>query len=129
LTTAAGKRVTSKQLAGKVAVINFWATWCGACMSEMRDLARLGAKYKQDRDVVVLTVNIDHDPERVRRWIAANKFPMTVMLDDGWAARQPISGYPTTWFVDPGGRIAFTKLGATLNLVNEFRWRIDALKR
>jgi thiol-disulfide isomerase/thioredoxin len=129
LTTASGKRVRSKELAGKVAVINFWATWCGACMSEMRDLARLGAKYKEDRDVVVLTVNIDHDPVRVRRWIADNKFPLTVLLDDGWAGKQPVAGYPTTWFIDPDGRIAFTILGATANLVNEFRWRIDALKR
>jgi thiol-disulfide isomerase/thioredoxin len=129
LTTTTGRRVRSKELAGKVAMINFWALWCGACMSEMRDLARLGETYKHNRDVVVLTVNIDHDPERVRRWIADHKFPIPVLLDDGWAGQQPLAGYPTTWFIDPDGHIAFTKLGATANLVNEFRWRIEALKR
>jgi thiol-disulfide isomerase/thioredoxin len=50
---------TPESLAGKVVVINFWATWCRPCQSEIPDLAKVSRKYK-DKDVVILGLMTDH---------------------------------------------------------------------
>ncbi len=47
-----------KQYAGKVVVLNFWASWCEPCREEMPELSELHAEYK-DRNVVVLGVAIE----------------------------------------------------------------------
>lgn len=49
------------ELAGTVTLINFWATWCEACMEEMPSLAKLQETYK-DRGLVILGVNLDNNP-------------------------------------------------------------------
>ncbi len=54
------KRVTKADLAGKVVVLDFWATWCGPCMAEMPDIAKLIDGYaKAGKPVVVVAVSID----------------------------------------------------------------------
>ena len=51
-----------------------------------------------------------------------------VLVDDGYVGKGGIHGFPTTWFVDRGGHIVFTKLGSTEKLAEEFGWRVEALK-
>src|SRR5689334_6640301 len=41
-----GKAYTAADLAGKVVVVNFWATWCHPCQQEIPDLSKLYEKYK-----------------------------------------------------------------------------------
>ena len=44
--TRTGTAYTAQQLAGKVVVVNFWATWCHPCQKEIPDLSKLYEKYK-----------------------------------------------------------------------------------
>ena len=65
------KRVAKVDLAGKVVLLDFWATWCGPCMAEMPDIAKLIEGYaKAGKPVVVVAVSIDQaddgDEEDVR---------------------------------------------------------------
>ena len=124
-----GKTVSLADLKGKVAVLNFWGVWCGWCLKEMPDLARLAKRYANDAKVRILTVDTDEDPAVVRQWMAKNRYDFAVLLDDGWVHRAGVSAYPTTWFLDPNGRIAFKKEGWTEKLVDQFSWRIDVLKK
>jgi hypothetical protein len=55
------------------------------------------------------------------------KFAFPVLVDEGYA-HSHVRGFPTTWFVDPKGRIGFEKMGWSQELVEEFSWRIEALR-
>jgi thiol-disulfide isomerase/thioredoxin len=53
-----GKPQSLKQYAGKIIVLNFWATWCEPCREEMPELSALHDAYK-NKNVVVLGVAVD----------------------------------------------------------------------
>jgi thiol-disulfide isomerase/thioredoxin len=123
-----GKTISLADLKGKVTVLNFWGVWCGWCVREMPDFATLARRYAGDPHVRIVTVDTDDDPDTVKKWMAEKKYDFPVLLDDGWARRSGISAFPTTWFLDKQGRIAFKKIGWTEKLVDQFSWRIDVLK-
>ena len=50
-----GKAYTLQSLAGKIVVVNFWATWCGPCQKEIPDLSKIYEQYKS-RGVVILGI-------------------------------------------------------------------------
>jgi thiol-disulfide isomerase/thioredoxin len=122
-----GKPVSAASLKGKVVVVNFWGIWCGYCIEELPEYQQLARKYANDPRVVVLTINNDGNAEKVRKWMRSKQFDFTVLNDGGFAERQRVKAWPTTWFIDPQGRIAFKKEGWTEHLLEEFGWRIDAL--
>ena len=125
-----GERVSSQSLAGKVAVINLWGVWCGPCVGEAPDLQRLYESIKDDPRVVFLTIDTNDTKQTLSDFMRANKLTYPVLIDDGWAEKtaQAAGGFPTTLFLDPLGRIVFRQVGATDHLVEEFTWRIEALK-
>jgi thiol-disulfide isomerase/thioredoxin/predicted Zn-dependent protease len=122
-----GKPVSLTALKGKVVVVNFWGIWCGYCVAELPEYQQLKQKYAGDPRVVVLTVNNDGNPDQVRKWMRSKKYDFPVLLDNGFAQKAKVLAWPTTWFIDPQGRMAFKKEGWTEHLLEEFSWRIDAL--
>ena len=67
--TLDGQPASLADFAGKVVVLNLWATWCAPCREEMPSLDRLQAKFV-DRDLVVLTLSVDRaGPERVQKFL------------------------------------------------------------
>ena len=59
-----GEMVSSTDFAGKVVLLNFWATWCPACVYELPDLVALYQKYASD-GLVVVGVSLDASPDGV----------------------------------------------------------------
>jgi thiol-disulfide isomerase/thioredoxin len=129
LKTLDGRSVSLEELHGKIAVVNFWGVWCGWCVAEMPDLQKLVAKYAKDPNVRIVTIDNDGDIGIVKKFMAEKKYDFQVLLDDGYVSTSGINSFPTTWFLDPQGRIAFNKRGASDKLEEEFTWRIEALKR
>jgi thiol-disulfide isomerase/thioredoxin/Tfp pilus assembly protein PilF len=123
-----GRSVSLAEAKGRVTVVNFWGLWCGPCLAEMPDLDRLQKKYASDPKVQILTVNNDNDPAKVKAWLEKNGYSFPVLVDDGYIRKARIHAFPTTWFLDADGRIAFLKRGGAVNLVDEFSWRIESLK-
>jgi thiol-disulfide isomerase/thioredoxin len=62
LVDTVGTAYTPQSLAGKVVIVNFWATWCKPCLKEIPDLSRVYEQYK-DRGLVILGVLTKDDPD------------------------------------------------------------------
>jgi cytochrome c biogenesis protein CcmG/thiol:disulfide interchange protein DsbE len=128
LTSLRGTEVASEDLTGKIAVVHFWATWCGFCVLEMKAIAELVQKYERDPRVEIVIVSGDTEVAALRPWMDEHGLGIDTLIDAGYAAGAGIRSWPTTLFVDEKGRIRDRHVGATSNLVEEFSWRIDALK-
>jgi thiol-disulfide isomerase/thioredoxin len=132
LTSLDGKTVTSEGLKGKILVINFWATWCGPCRRELPDYDKFYQKYKDDPNVVVLTVatdDADTPQESIQDFVSKHKYTFPVLLAPEWAKQNLIRPIPMTWFVDRNGNKVFQKIGYTKELMQEFDWRIKAMQK
>ncbi|MCX6539013.1 MAG: redoxin domain-containing protein [Acidobacteria bacterium] len=128
LKTLDGQPVSLDSLKGKMVVINFWGIWCGWCVRELPDYQKLFAKYAGDTGVVILTINNDRNPDDVPPWVAQKKYTFPVLIDDGYVDKVPLNTFPTTWFLDQQGRRVFEKIGWSEQLLEEFSWRIDAIR-
>ena len=74
LTTIDGKKISSKDLRGKVVLLDFWAKWCGPCMAKMPKLKQTYERL-HERGLEVVGVNHDNDVETAKRVIAEQKLP------------------------------------------------------
>ena len=59
--TAAENPVTVADLPGRVVLINFWATWCPPCRAELPEIAKIGDKFEDDSDFLLLPVSCGDD--------------------------------------------------------------------
>ncbi len=124
-----GSIVSLDGLKDKIVVINFWGIWCGWCVLELPDFQKLHEKYRPNPDVVILTINNDTNPDNVPSWMKTRGYDFTVLMDDGYVSdKAKIRAFPTTWFLDRKGRKAFIKVGWSEQLLEEFAWRIEALR-
>jgi len=128
LKTLDGKRVSLDSLTGKIAVINFWGIWCGWCVQELPEYQKLYDKYASDPDVTILTIDNDANPDDVKPWMAQKKYTFPVLIDDGYVNKVGLHAFPTTWFVDVQGRKVYEKVGWSEKLLEEFSWRIEAIR-
>jgi thiol-disulfide isomerase/thioredoxin len=81
-----GSTLDREALDGKVAIVDFWATWCGPCLDEMPALRRLGERYGDDVVLVGINLNEPDDLplEGLQEWIQGRDVP-GVQIHDGQA--------------------------------------------
>lgn len=131
--TLDGGRFGPTDLRGKVSVLTFWATWCGACKGELEDLDELQREYYEDRHVQFLAINHDGGltPEqalaRVQGFMRTRGLSLPTALDDGQAARSfRVGPIPHTLVVGPDGVVRHVHQGRVL--MQTLREEIDALR-
>lgn len=124
------KTISSDDLKGKIVVINVWGTWCGPCVAEMNELQEFFDKYKDDDEVVVLTIDQGDELADVKKFMTDRKLTLSVLMDNDYLDKLPYfnKAFPTTFFIDKNGKVSFIKVGNSGNLVEEFSWRVDLLK-
>ncbi len=112
--TVQGGEMTAADLAGKVAVVNFWATWCAPCEQEQPALQRTWEAYR-GRGVAFVGVNARDDAAAASAWI--RRFGVTYpSIEDqagSWADDFGFVGLPDTYVVDPSGTIRYQITGMT----------------
>ena len=105
-----GDRFAMSSLRGKVVLVNFWATSCTVCVSEMPKMVQTFEKYRE-RGLETVAVAMSYDPpDRVFAFAQQNKLPFRVTLDIFGNAMQAfggIRGTPTTFLVDRRGKIVW----------------------
>ncbi len=102
----AGTAYTPASLAGKVVVVNFWATWCKPCLKEIPDLSSVYAKHK-DKGLVILGVMTD-DPDNntLLNFQSDNdmSYPVVRANSDHMISFDYPGSLPTTFIYDRGGK-------------------------
>ena len=99
-----GKQQSLSQYRGKVVLVNFWATWCKPCTTEMPAMQAMYDKLR-DKGFVVLAVNELEDEAKVRDHIKQHGHTFPVLLDrDNKVANQfGVFGLPVSVFIDEKG--------------------------
>ena len=96
--TLDGTRTGPARWRGKVVLLHIWATWCGECRSEQRDLQRLHEELADDRTRTVVSICVDRDPEEVRRYMKEHSYTFPVIVGREYAENifAPVN-FPQDW--------------------------------
>lgn len=112
----AGKPRSLADWRGKLVLLNFWATWCPPCRSEIPGFVRLQRRYG-DAGLQIVGVSVDN-PEAVAQFWQEMKINYPLLLADDSvydlmsAYGNRDAGLPYSVIIRPDGQIASTRLGA-----------------
>lgn len=123
-----GKVQTLSAYRGRIVVLNFWATWCTECLRELPSLKTFAGA---NRDVVVLGIASERDPDALRAFLASSPLPYPVVVDatgDVFVKKYLVRALPATIIVDRQGFIAERIFGAEDFQSRGFREKIGRLK-
>lgn len=102
---------TSDLAAGRITIVNFWASWCGPCIQEHPFLMALSRR----QDVQLFGVNYKDKPERGAGFLKRHGNPFARLgadIEGRGAIEWGVYGMPETFVVDGAGRIVFKHVGA-----------------
>ena len=127
-TSLDGEQIDLSTLRGPV-VVNFWASWCGPCISEAPHLSAISREYA-DRGAHVIGVNLDTSETNARTFQRDHELPFPSIHDPSKEiaaafGRSGPAGLPTTIVLDAEHRVASRMLGAVT--ARELAPRLDAL--
>lgn len=123
-----GADVTLSDYAGKVILLDFWATWCAPCRIEIPGFIEMFETYG-DRGFVVLGVSVDDSPEALQLYAEELGMNYPVLVGDGRddikEAYGPLVGFPTSYIIDRNGVICHRHTGYAVK--DSFVREIEAL--
>ena len=117
LETLEGESVTLSDLRGQAVLINFWATWCPPCRSEMPAFQQAYADYENE-GFILLAVNatLQDNPSDIAAFIEEFGLSFPVVLDTEGTVNQlyQVRSLPTSFFVDKEGIISEVVIGGPI---------------
>lgn len=128
LRDAHGNRVELSSLSGKVVFINFWATWCPPCIKEMPSIRRLHKKYKENKDFVVLLVDVDGNFKLSQAFLKLRGIDLPVYVAESEIPPEFLpAGVPTSLLIDRANFVAARQIGGANYTSPEIIARIEDL--
>jgi thiol-disulfide isomerase/thioredoxin len=119
LTATDGTPISTSELQGQITVIDFWGTWCGACIAEFPSLEAIHKEYSANPRVRFLLVNPEtggDTPEKINRFLQRSSLSIPVALDTKglyFELSQKLNnnGLPLLIVIDRHGHIRFRENG------------------
>ena len=95
-----------EQLRGHVVLIEFWGTWCSACLKDLPRIRELHAKYRE-KGLMVITIHSTTDADNMEAYLAKNPFPWPngSDLNDQTATAFAVARWPSRYLIDKQGKL------------------------
>jgi peroxiredoxin len=123
-----GQAVALQDYRGKVVVLNFWASWCGPCVDELPSLMHFAERYK-DKDVQVIGVSLDEDPDAYVEFLAAHQINFLTLRDPSHRVAESYGTFklPETYIISGQGTLLNKIVGAADWSSQQFSTYMDSL--
>lgn len=101
-----GHELSLSDFKGKLVLINFWASWCLPCTSEMPALQRLYSRLK-DEGFVIVAIGVDDDRDSLAAFANQYGLSFPIIIDETGEVKKTygVRGVPESFYVDRAGRI------------------------
>lgn len=123
-----GNKINTKNLVGKIIVLNYWFIKCPPCVREMPELNHLVETYKTDSSVVFIAIALDQKYD-LEQFLKATPFEYTIVHEGRFIADQnKITSYPTNVVIDQQGKVYFHSSGLFMNTAYWINKSIEELR-
>jgi peroxiredoxin len=127
-----GQTVDLKSLAGKVVVLDVWATWCEPCVESLPNLQKVYEKFRDDDRVAILAVSIDSpevEDQKLRDAFAKLGVEVPIVRDPDLQLREKfqVDGIPNMLILGTDGKVQDNEVGFNPNLAEDLPQRIEKL--
>ena len=123
-----GNKVNTKNLSGKIIVLNFWFIKCPPCIREMPELYKLTETFKSDSSIVFLAIALDKKND-LDEFLKGSRFGYTIIDNGRFITDQySINSYPTNVIVDQNGKVYFHSSGLSIGTVHWLKKSIEELR-
>jgi len=130
LQSAAGAAVNLADYRGQVVLLNFWASWCGPCRTEMPILEQLHRQYRA-RGFTLVGVNVEPNPADALKALQKTPVSFPILFDTASTVSRlyHVQGMPNTVILDRKGNVRFVHRGYKPGDENAYLDQIRALIR
>jgi thiol-disulfide isomerase/thioredoxin len=110
-----GSAVESRELRGRVVVLDFWATWCPACRRELPEIEKLYRRYQGNPMVTFWAVDVQKDgetPEKARDFMKKAGYTLPVACGSEKSLDSlSVEGFPALIVIDKSGKVRLVHVG------------------
>ncbi|MGI9165358.1 MAG: peroxiredoxin family protein [Pyrinomonadaceae bacterium] len=128
LRTVKGQKVTSQELKDSIVVLDFWATWCEGCITEIPAFNRLEQKYGP-RGVKVIGMAVQSGwAKDIRKFARRYKMRYTLLVgNDDTVSEYGVISFPATYVIAPGWKLHKKYLGVSATKAADIQRDIEAI--
>lgn len=123
-----GSNIKLNELRGTVVLVNFWASWCGPCRTEMPLLDDLYGEYR-DYGFTVLGINLDEERSQAMKLLdkVPVSFPVLFDPDNSTSETYAVDAMPTTVLIDRNGVVRHHHRGYKEGYMEKYEEQVKAL--
>lgn len=109
-----GKKVSLKDLKGKVVFVNLWATWCGPCVEEMPTINNLKNKFSGNSNIVFVLLDVEGNMAKSKKFMKGKNYDLPVYIAGEKIPSEYFQGaIPTTLIFNKSGELEANIKGGT----------------